>query len=297
MIVPCHRLASILIALFVVASPFFEARGQSEEKEPREDTAETEEQAETVAPSDSAWRFNGDFRLRYERTTNQESGATPDRLEPRNREVVRFRAGVERRLNGVFDFGVRVTTGNQDDPNSSDVTLGEFLDDFTISLDRAYLGVRLGDLFLTGGKFANPFLRTDLVWDGDVNPQGAGARYTYSGSQNITPSLTAIYFIVDESTVQEDSFMWGAQAELFSRLNVDWSVRLSGAFYDYTINSLDAADAGDIRGNRMTLDSTALFSDFDLSADCGRAIVQCPTPEITNLDYKSSNARCNVYLL
>ena len=80
-----------------------------------------------------------------------------------------------------------MTTGNQDDPNSSDITLGDFLDDLTISLDRAYLGVRLGDLFLSGGKFANPFLRTDLVWDGDVNPQGAGARYTYSGSQSVTP--------------------------------------------------------------------------------------------------------------
>jgi hypothetical protein len=252
------------VALFLTVSSLSEVKGESEVREREEQKRSEEVEKQSEEPDPFAWHFGGDFRLRYERTTNQEAGATPDRLEPRNRGVVRFRTGVTKKLNGMFDFGVRVATGDPDDPNSSDVTLGQFLDDLTISLDRAYLGMTYGGLYLTGGKFANPFIRTDLVWDGDVNPQGAAGRYTYQGSQTVNARVTGIYFIVDESTVQRDSYMWGGQTELLMRPSSEWNLRLAGGFYDYTINSLRRADAGDIRGNRVTPDGTALVSDFDL---------------------------------
>ncbi|MGH7496141.1 MAG: putative porin, partial [bacterium] len=127
--------------------------------------------------------FAGDFRVRHERTTRQEPGATPDIRDPRNREVVRFRFGITRKVNGLFNFGARLATGSPDDPNTTDITLGDFVNDLAISLDRAYLELVYKNLFLTGGKFANPFRTTELVWDGDVNLQGFGGSYTFSGAK------------------------------------------------------------------------------------------------------------------
>ena len=83
--------------------------------------------------------FTGDFRLRHERTTRQEPGARPDIRDPRNREVVRFRFGMNKKINGLFNFGARLATGSPDDPNTTDITLGDFVNDLTISLDRVYM--------------------------------------------------------------------------------------------------------------------------------------------------------------
>jgi len=83
--------------------------------------------------------FSGDFRLRHERTTRQEPGAQPDIRDPRNREVVRFRFGMNKKINGLFNFGARLATGSPDDPNTTDITLGDFVNDLTISLDRVYM--------------------------------------------------------------------------------------------------------------------------------------------------------------
>ncbi|MCG8604806.1 putative porin, partial [bacterium] len=89
---------------------------------------------QTSIPSDLS--FRGDFRLRYENTSNAEPNSSL--LEGRNREVVRFRIGMNKRISDQFDFGARLATGSQDDPNTADVTLGSFVDDLEVSLDRLY---------------------------------------------------------------------------------------------------------------------------------------------------------------
>lgn len=209
--------------------------------------------------------FSGDFRLRYENTTNQILGTPlPGNEDARNREVVRFRAGITKKINELFNFGARLATGSSDDPNTTDVTLGNFVDDLEFSLDRLYLELKHKNLFLTGGKFGNPFRRTDIVWDGDVNPQGVAGSYTFSGSGQITSKFTGIYSIVDEQTLAPDSYMWGGQMELSIHPVQDWSVTLAGAYYDYTIKSLANAGIGDTRSNLLTSDGTAYISDFDL---------------------------------
>lgn len=243
-----RRPIGILVATFalIVAQSSFVATARGQTSEP------------------SGFDFSGDFRLRYERTTNQAPGPEPLILEPRNRAVVRFRAGLTKQISELLNFGVRVATGSRDDPNSTDITLGDFGDGLEVSLDRAYLALKYENVFVTGGKFANPFLTTELVWDGDVNPQGAAGSYTFSGSERITPKLTGIYFVVDEQSINPDSFMAGGQAELLIRPSSNWSLRFSGAYYDYTIKSLRNADAGDTRSNRITPDGTGYVSDFDL---------------------------------
>jgi len=242
----CVRLATL--ALFVAASWFASpARAQTTEPSP--------------APS---WNVSGDFRLRWERTSEQEPTAQPLILDPRNRWVVRFRSGVTRQFGKLTNFGVRVATGSRGDPNSTDITLGDFADRLEISVDRAFLELKHEGAFLTGGKFANPFTTTELVWDGDVNPQGVAGSLAPSGKHQVTPKLLGIFYVVDEDTINPDSFMVGGQGQVTIKTSASWSAVLAGGYYDYSIKSLRHADSGDTRSNRLAPGGAAYLSDFDL---------------------------------
>lgn len=216
---------------------------------------------QTPPPS---WNFFGDYRLRFERTSEQEPRTDSLILDPRNRWVVRFRSGLSRQFGKVTNFGVRVATGSRTDPNSTDITLGDFADRLEISVDRAFLEFKHEGAFATGGKFANPFASTELVWDGDVNPQGVAASYAPPGKHQVTPKLIGIFDIVDEDTINPDSYMTGGQGQLNIKPSSGWSVNLAGGYYNYTIRSLRHADAGDTRSNRLTPDGAHYVSDFDL---------------------------------
>ena len=214
--------------------------------------------AESGSPVDPALDLSGDFRLRYEHTTSH-AGATA-----RDRGVLRGRLGATYAINDSFSIGARITTGDPDDPNSADVTMGDFVDDLTVSLDRAYARYRRNDLELVGGKFAMPFTRTELVWDGDVNPYGLAARKTLHKSPDSMISVAGMYTIVDEQISLRDSDMTGAQISLAMHPATNWQLGIAAAYYDYSIGSLINADAGDTRSNNLTPDGTAYVSDFDL---------------------------------
>lgn len=219
---------------------------------------------EAQAQTDHPLNFAGDFRVRHETTTKQEPGTLPDIRDPRNREVVRFRFGINRRINGIFNFGARLATGSPDDPNTTDVTLGDFVNDLSISLDRAYMEVSYKNLFVTGGKFANPFRTTEMIWDGDVNLQGFGASYTLANSGKVTPKLTGVYHITDETTNRADSYMLGGQLQFAIKASDNLSLTLAGAYYDHTIKSLVNANSGDIATNFLNSTGDEYLSDFDL---------------------------------
>ncbi len=220
---------------------------------------------QVMAQIDSGLKFKGDFRLRYENTNNiQFVTSRSDVNNNRHREVVRFRASMTKQMSEYLTFGTRLASGSREDPNTADVTLGQFVDDIQIGLDQAFLSYKKDGLFFTGGKFSNPFMKTDLVWDGDVNPQGVTAGYASTGSGNASAKITGIYSIVDERTLVSDSYMTGGQIQLGVKAGENASLTFAGAYYDYTIKSLSNADAGDTRSNFLNADETGYLSDFDL---------------------------------
>lgn len=227
--------------------------------------------ASSVQGQVTGLKVSGDFRLRFESTSKQQPTDTPGVLDPRYREVVRFRASATSQINDMVTFGARLATGSADDPNTADVTLGDFVNDLGVSLDEVFLNFKYQGLAISGGKISNPFLKTDLVWDGDVNPQGVAASYTVPGNGKISPKFVGMYSVIDEQTVNPDSYMWGGQVQLGIHSNSDWGLTLAGGFYDYTIKSLANADAGDTRSNFLTTVTTstqsavdAYLSDFNL---------------------------------
>ena len=204
------------------------------------------------------FRFNGDFRVRYEYTS------AGNGLLALGREVVRLRAGMTYALREDIVVRARVATGDPGDPNSSDVTLSAFLDDLSVSLDVASVEIARPHWAAYAGKFSNPLQYTELVWDGDVNPQGVGGRIVMGNKASVTGTLTGLFFIVDHQPNNKSSDMAGGQFTVSAPVGARWKVSGSAAFYDYRIRSLTQASSGDTRSNRLIPAGTAYLSDFDL---------------------------------
>jgi hypothetical protein len=201
--------------------------------------------------------FSGDMRLRYE--ANLEN----DDLPFRGREAVRARLRAGYAFSDQASVGAELTTGDSDDPNTADVTLSNFDDDLEVSLDQLYARYAWGDWLITGGKFPNPFDKTDLVWDGDVNPQGVNVGFRHVVSDDSSIGFNAIYFIIDESAAGSESDMVGIQGKWTSSLGADWKASAALGYYDYTLSNLAGADAGDRRSNLIAADGSYV-SDFNL---------------------------------
>ena len=212
------------------------------------------------AQAASGLKFNGDFRVRYEYTTEGNSAASF------GREVGRFRLGMTYALRDDIVVRARLATGDPGDPNSADVTLGSFVNDLAVSLDIASVEANRSRWAAFAGKFANPFQSTELVWDGDVNPQGVAGRVMVGeqGGGSVTGTLTGLFFTIDPRTGNQSSNMGGAQVTISSPTRGPWKLAGSAAYYDYRIGSLAGADAGDTRSNRLVPGDSAYVSDFNL---------------------------------
>jgi hypothetical protein len=212
-----------------------------------------------VAVADAAAKsrlvVSGDLRVR---TQGDYAEGANDRLSGQ----VRGRLGATFAANDRVTIGARLVTGNPDDPNSTDVQLSNFDDDLEVSLDQAYVQLNLGDLKVYGGKIPQPFTRTELVWDGDVNPQGLSAVYRHANADGSAFRANSLFFIVDESAAS-DSTMLGVQFGYDTRALGNWKLDASVAYYDYKLGSVAGGDSGDFRSNPRNPDGTYV-SDFEL---------------------------------
>jgi hypothetical protein len=77
------------------------------------------------------FEIDGDFRLRYE--SNYDDAGSRDW----DRGVLRARLRAGYTVNDRLTLAGQVVTGDPDDPNSADVTLSNFNDDFDVSIDQA----------------------------------------------------------------------------------------------------------------------------------------------------------------
>lgn len=186
---------------------------------------------------------SGDVRIR------EEFNVSDADARDRTRTVFRARLRAAYAVSDKLAVGGQLTTGDPDDPNSTDVTLSNFDDDLDVSLDQAWIRYQAGGLTAWAGKFPLPFVRTDMIWDGDVSPQGFGASYSLPLGGGAKLEARAVYFIVDEASGGPDSDMVGIQSVLAGPLASDLKLTLAGAYYRYRLDSLVGADAGDFRSN------------------------------------------------
>lgn len=200
--------------------------------------------------------LSGDLRTRFESNFGDADARN------RNRLAVRARLRASYSVNDWLTIGTQVVSGDPDDPGSTDATLSGFVDDIRINLDQAWLRATFGGLELYGGKMPLPFLRTDLLWDADVSPQGTAAVYRAPLADAITLRASALYFAIDEDSVGPDSDMVGAQIAIESESDAAVAFQLAAGYYDYSLRSTAGADADDVGTNRFA--NGRYLSDYDL---------------------------------
>lgn len=102
-----------------------------------------------------------------------------DRLRLRER----FRVGFDAQITEGLKSGFRFATSNQFNPVSNDQTLGNTGQSYEFAIDRAFLEYDFVDdkgrdwFTLWGGRFANPFVSTDVVYDPDLSFEGVAGTF------------------------------------------------------------------------------------------------------------------------
>jgi hypothetical protein len=207
--------------------------------------------------------ISGDVRLRYQGDTFVEDNAIfvrPDdtdtllnTTEDRHRFRYRARLGLKAKLLdyreanvGKVEAGFRMTTGNEDDPVSTNDTLGDYLNRDSLVFDRAYLKWkwrpinplwdRMPQVSIVGGRFANPWFSSDLVWDRDLNFEGAAVSYETDTEQMRPFNLfftAGIFPLQEEEFSSRDKWFWGGQIGFEYRPSYDMLFTLGTAYYDY----------------------------------------------------------------
>ncbi len=166
-----------------------------------------------------------------------------------NRWRARARFGLSAKLDERWLFDARLATGNEANPISTNVTLGDTGRRLDIQLDRAALtyhrAAEIGPdwLTLTFGRMANPFFSTDLVWDEDLSFDGAamtlrqhvgGGGLEDLGDRARHVGVTVGLFPLDQVEFStEDKWLAGGQLLGTWEFDNQSAVTLGGAVYDY----------------------------------------------------------------
>ncbi len=179
--------------------------------------------------------FSGDLRLRGE-TFHGGTLSTP-----RNRERFRLRFNVNAKLTDEIFGGLTVASGDATDPISTNQTFTNFYQRKFFAIDKAFLSYKpkwfkpVGDLELTGGKFAYTWYHTELTWDNDLNPEGFSEVVSFKVPTPILERITLVGFqtYINESSGGPDSVMNGGQLQFYWKLGSRVRFSAYAGFYDF----------------------------------------------------------------
>ena len=171
--------------------------------------------------------FFGDVRFRYEHTSYDDTvlQGVDTKKNGKDRFRTRLRFGVRSQIHPDVEVGLRMATGSDDDPTSTNQTMGNYFGEITSwGVDQAY--VKYTPSYVPGraaafsfGKVPNPFVTSKIIWDSDVVPEGAFLNFTFNKGGNIRPFVTGAYMIVEQSGEFSDNVLApalqaGAKAKL-----------------------------------------------------------------------------------
>ena len=132
--------------------------------------------------------------------TSVSTGAMANTGENRERYRLRARLGVLAKVSEEWSAGIRLATGSATDRVSTNQTLGQDWNKYSLLVDRAYIKYDPAEwLSVSGGRIPNPWFSTDLVWSENLNFEGIAASFKTSLANNtFKPFLTVGAFPLKE---------------------------------------------------------------------------------------------------
>ena len=190
-------------------------------------------------------KLKGDFRIRHE-WSHRSDGTDVDR----NRGRLRYRLGLETKINdkvlvavglasnggdGKNSAGTATTSGTNFSPRSNNESFQNAFSKQAIVLNYAYAQYMPNDkLTLTGGKMLNPLWEPwEFFWDTDITPEGGAVQFNYPLSEKLKLVSTLTAFQVDEISGNEaDPFMFVAQGGVQGKAGEKVDYKLLGSYYN-----------------------------------------------------------------
>jgi hypothetical protein len=223
----------------------------------------TEQEAKDIANdttqtnqvSSSKWKINdaikninifGDVRFRYEyrRAQNAQGSGSAEDNYYRERFRYAVRVGLKGDLFDDFYYGLRVETSTN--PRSPWVTFGDDSNGTPsaknsdgVNIGQVYLGWRPTDWYeMTVGKMPMPLYTTAMVWDSDINPEGAVEKFkTTVGPVDLFATFGQFLYQdtnPDHGYPSSDTFILAWQLGGTWKIDKDMSFKAGPVIYDYT---------------------------------------------------------------
>ena len=201
-------------------------------------------------------KVKGDLRLRYQ--SEQKEGSSVH-----NRGRVRYRLGIEGKPNDKFSVGAGLASGGDADARSTNETLGDGFAKDGIYLDYAWGQYKPNSLLsLIGGKYNAKGMNylwytTDMLWDSDINQEGASAHADIAGVLMGDAFLNAGYWTLSEgATDAADAGLFYGQAgmgySIDAGLEEPLKLKVAGTYYSKQYN-----DGNSLLNNGKTTQSAA----------------------------------------
>ncbi len=185
--------------------------------------------AATQAQEKASWTDNvtlkGDVRFRYQNTDE-------DGKDARERWRFRGRISLGAKISDDLKADLRLVT-NTGDPISDNQTMSGAFDDKPARFDRAvFTWTPADDLALRFGKMGQPWIAVDdLVFSGDVNPEGIAANYAVKGD-SIALMLHGGGFMIEERSSDDETMLYTGQAAIKIKAG-NGSITLGSSIYAY----------------------------------------------------------------
>ena len=204
-------------------------------------------------------KVKGDVRVRYE---NIDKEGSPSR----SRERIRARLRVEGKVNDEVKAGIGVRTGGND-PVSGNQTMDKGFSSKDVALDLAYVTWQpeiIPNLTLLGGKMQKPFSQvSDLVWDGDLNPEGVALKYKL-GLGPADLFVNGAGMVVTERSKDSDTMIYAGQAGV--DLKTDAGLKLLAGVGYYYYDNMEGFGVVDWDGSMKGYGNTVVKTTDDAGA-------------------------------
>lgn len=207
-------------------------------------------------PSDSKWKISdaikgiqlyGDVRFRYEyRGVDNVPGASPDTFY-RERARYAIRIGIRGDLVDQFSYGLRLESANNPrspwDTFGNNTTAGNATpsdkNGSGVYIGQAWIGWHPDDYYeMSVGRMPMPLYTTPMVWDSDINPEGAFEKVKFSHGDVDWFADAGQFDYQDPGNAGElpsgDTFLLAWQAGANVKLDHGMSFKVAPVLYSYT---------------------------------------------------------------